>query len=123
MTTIVFPGQGSQFMGMSKDFYDNFKIAKDTFDEIQEFVKINLKSVIFENKDNLLNSTNYTQICIFTASVVIFKTLISETNFDISKIKLNGTYNSSHSSNEQISGLVFNRSGSKLYYANFTFCV
>ena len=39
--------------------------------------------------------------------------------FDISKIKLNGTYNSSHSSNEQISGLVFNRSGSKLYYANF----
>ena len=88
MTTIVFPGQGSQFMGMSKDFYDNFKIAKDTFDEIQEFVKINLKSVIFENKDNLLNSTNYTQICIFTASVVIFKTLISETNFDISKINV-----------------------------------
>ena len=38
MTTIVFPGQGSQFMGMSKDFYDNFKIARNTFEEIQDYV-------------------------------------------------------------------------------------
>ena len=36
MTAIVFPGQGSQKPGMSKDFYENFRIAKDTFDEIED---------------------------------------------------------------------------------------
>ena len=33
MTTIVFPGQGSQFKGMARDFYDNFRVAKDIFNE------------------------------------------------------------------------------------------
>ena len=46
MTSIVFPGQGSQFTGMSKDFYDNFAVAKSTFDEIQDYVQIDLKNII-----------------------------------------------------------------------------
>ncbi len=87
MTTIVFPGQGSQFLGMSKDFYDNFEVAKSTLNEIQDYVKMDLKNIIFENKDNLLNFTNYTQISIFTASVIIFRTLIKETKLDFSKIE------------------------------------
>ena len=87
MTTLVFPGQGSQFLGMSKDFYDNFDVAKNTLDEIQDYVKMDLKNIIFENRDNLLNSTNYTQISIFTASVIIFRTLIKETKLDLSKIE------------------------------------
>ena len=87
MTTVVFPGQGSQILGMSRDFYDNFDVAKDTFNEIQDYVNIDLKEIIFENKNNLLNQTNYTQISIFTASVIIFKTLIEETELDLSKIK------------------------------------
>ena len=87
MTTIVFPGQGSQFLGMSKDFYDNFEVAKSTLNEIQDYVKMDLKSIIFENRDNLLNFTNYTQISIFTASVIIFRTLIKETKLDFSKIE------------------------------------
>ena len=87
MTTLVFPGQGSQFLGMSKDFYDNFEVAKSTLNEIQDYVKMDLKSIIFENRDNLLNFTNYTQISIFTASVIIFRTLIKETKLDFSKIE------------------------------------
>ena len=86
MTSIVFPGQGSQFTGMSKDFYDNFAIAKSTFDEIQDYVKINLKNIIFKNEENLMNITNYTQICIFTASISIFKTFENECNIDSSNI-------------------------------------
>ena len=65
MTSYVFPGQGSQFIGMSRDFYENFDIAKKTFDEIEEYIGINLKKIIFEDKDNLINITNYTQINIY----------------------------------------------------------
>ena len=54
MTTLVFPGQGSQFLGMSKDFYDNFEVAKSTLNEIQDYVKMDLKNIIFEDRDNLL---------------------------------------------------------------------
>ncbi len=83
MTTYIFPGQGSQIVGMSKDFYDNFDIAKKVFEEIEEYTNLNLKNIIFENNDDLLNQTNLTQISIFTASICIFKTLINETDFDL----------------------------------------
>ena len=43
MTSIVFPGQGSQTIGMAKDFNDNFKIAKLIFEEIEDYTKINIK--------------------------------------------------------------------------------
>ncbi len=86
MTSIVFPGQGSQYVGMGKDFYDNFKVARETFEEIQDYVNINLCEIIFNNKDNLLNFTNYTQISIFTTSISIFKTLESESNLKFDKI-------------------------------------
>ncbi len=82
MTTFVFPGQGSQFIGMSKDFYDNFKIARETFEEIEDYVKIDLKKIIFEDANNLINLTNYTQICIFVASVSIFKAYFYQKKID-----------------------------------------
>ena len=75
MTSIVFPGQGSQTVGMVKDFYDNFNIARQIFEEIGDYTQIDLKKIIFENEENKLNLTQFTQICIFTASYVIYRTL------------------------------------------------
>ena len=88
MTSIVFPGQGSQFAGMAKDFHDNFEIAKKTFEEIEEYVEMNLRRIIFENDENKLDTTQYTQICIFATSYVIYETLVSENYFEKEKINV-----------------------------------
>ena len=88
MTTIVFPGQGSQTAGMAKDFYDNFKTAKLIFEEIEDYTKTDLKKIIFDNVDDKLNLTQFTQISIFTASYTIFKVYCSETNIDLKDISV-----------------------------------
>ena len=88
MTSLVFPGQGSQTVGMVKDLYDNFNTAKLIFEEIEDYTKIDLKSIIFENVDDKLNLTQFTQISIFTASYTIFKVFYSETNLDIANINV-----------------------------------
>jgi len=82
MTSLVFPGQGSQFVGMAKDFNDNFKIAKSTFEEIEDYTNINLRKIIFDNEENKLNLTKFTQICIFATSYVFYKTYVSEKNYN-----------------------------------------
>ena len=78
MTTIVFPGQGSQFINMSKDFYDNFEIVRNTFGLISETSKIDIKDIIFNNPSDLLNQTQYTQLAIFCSSISIFKVIKEE---------------------------------------------
>ena len=83
MTSVIFPGQGSQFLGMTKDFYDNFIEFKNVFSEIEDSTKLNLKKIIFSDDPNLLNTTNFTQISIFAASIGIYKTL--ELNYDLTK--------------------------------------
>ena len=74
MTTFVFPGQGSQYLGMAKDFNDNFEVAKLAFEEIENYSGIDIRKIIFQNEDDKLNLTQYTQICTFATSYVIFKT-------------------------------------------------
>ena len=86
MTSIIFPGQGSQFLGMTKDFFDNFKIAQDTIAEIEDATSISIKKIIFGNDDNLLNITNFTQISIFAGSMSIYQTL--EKNFGFSNLNI-----------------------------------
>ena len=87
MTSIIFPGQGSQFLGMTKDFFDNFKIAQDTITEIEDATSISIKKIIFGNDDNLLNITNFTQISVFAGSMSIYQTL--EKNFGFSNLNIN----------------------------------
>ena len=87
MTSVIFPGQGSQFVCMAKDFYDNFKEAKETFNEIEDSTNLNLKKIIFDDNSTLLNITNFTQVSIFAASISIYRTL--ESNFDFAKNKIN----------------------------------
>ena len=88
MTSIVFPGQGSQSSGMVKDFHDNFKIAKLIFEEIEDYTKIDLKKIIFDNSDNRLDLTQFTQISIFAASFTIYKVYCSEKNIDSEAINV-----------------------------------
>ena len=88
MTSLVFPGQGSQTVGMVKDLYDNFNTAKLIFEEIEDYTKIDLKDIIFENVNNKLNLTQFTQISIFAASYTIFKVFCSETDIDKANINI-----------------------------------
>ncbi len=98
MTSVIFPGQGSQFLGMTKDFYDNFSEFKNVFSEIEDSTKLNLKKIIFSDDPKLLNTTNYTQISIFAASIGIYKTL--ELNHDFSSKIPNIRYMLGHSLGE-----------------------
>ena len=86
MTAIIFPGQGSQFIEMSKDFYDNFETVREVFELIADTTKIDIKDIIFHNPSDLLNQTQFTQLSIFCASISIFKVLTQE--IDIQKLNI-----------------------------------
>ena len=53
MTALVFPGQGSQFVGMTKDFHDEFAIARETYDIFEDITKINIRDIIFKYESDL----------------------------------------------------------------------
>ena len=88
MVAFIFPGQGSQSHGMTRDFHDNFDIAKHTFEEIEDYTKIDIRKIIFNDETNKLDLTQFTQICIFASSYAIYKTFISETDFPKKKINV-----------------------------------
>ena len=88
MTAIIFPGQGSQYLNMSLDFNENFDVARKVFQEIEDSTQINIRKIIAENPLNNLNQTNYTQISIFSASMAIYKSLLSEFGIEIIKPKI-----------------------------------
>ncbi len=73
MTSIVFPGQGSQFLGMAKDFYKSYPQSKEIFEIVENTTNLPIKDIIFDNKEGLLDITKYTQLSIFTASVAIYE--------------------------------------------------
>lgn len=86
MKAFVFPGQGSQFIGMSKDFFDNFKIAREVFELISDTTQIKIKDIIFDNNLSLLDQTRFTQLSLFCASISIFEVLKKEVNNNNLKI-------------------------------------
>ncbi len=73
----LFAGQGAQFVGMGKDLYENFEIAKKYFDSAETVVP-NLKKVCFEGPEDELKLTKFTQPAIFTMSVIIDDILKNE---------------------------------------------
>ena len=70
----MFPGQGSQYIGMGKEFYDNFPVAKEVFDKASEITGLDVASMCFEENDKI-NITEYTQICMLTVEAALFAVL------------------------------------------------
>ena len=68
----VFPGQGSQYVGMGKDFYDAIPVCKEVFDVAGEAVGLDVAALCFEENDNI-NITEYTQIAMLTTELAILK--------------------------------------------------
>ena len=87
MFSVIFPGQGSQFIGMAKDFYDNFKYIRDYFSIADEILKKKLTKVIFEGPKDTLDLTENTQPAIFLVSYSIFNVIKNETKFKINDAK------------------------------------
>jgi [acyl-carrier-protein] S-malonyltransferase len=75
----VFPGQGSQFIGMGKNLYDENEQAKLLFDEANEILGFPISDVMFFGTADELKQTNVTQPAVFLHSVIAFKTLATAT--------------------------------------------
>ncbi|MEY3808923.1 MAG: hypothetical protein RL306_105, partial [Pseudomonadota bacterium] len=75
MKAIVFPGQGSQYVGMGKDFYDTFTEAKEVFHEVDDALGFKLSNIILNGPKETLDLTENTQPAIMTVGVAIYKTL------------------------------------------------
>ncbi len=67
----LFPGQGSQYVGMGKDFFDEFAVAKETFLEADECLEFNLSRLIFNGPEDKLTETRHSQAAIFVTSMAI----------------------------------------------------
>lgn len=71
----IFPGQGAQYPGMAKDFYENYPSAKETFQEADDILGRNLSKIILEGPAELLTETRNSQTGIYVASIAILRTL------------------------------------------------
>ncbi len=76
----IFPGQGSQYVGMGKDLCENFKVARETFEEADEALQVKISRLCFEGPETELKLTTNTQPAILTVSVSALRVVQSETN-------------------------------------------
>ena len=87
MYSLLFPGQGSQVVGMGLEFYNNFDIVKKIFQKADDRLNFSLSKIILEGPEDQLQLTKNTQPAILTVSYSIFKTLKDEFNFDLKNCK------------------------------------
>ena len=76
----VFPGQGSQYSGMGKDWFANFSKAKETYEEASDSLGIDVAKLCFEGSDEELSQTANTQPALLTTSVAMFRSLEIDKN-------------------------------------------
>ena len=87
MKAILFPGQGSQIVGMGSEFYNNFEIVKKIFKEADDKLNYKISKIILEGPEDQLKLTQNTQPAILTVSYSIFSVLKKEYNFDFKSTK------------------------------------
>lgn len=75
----LFPGQGSQYVGMGRSLCDNFAAAKQTFEEANDALRFDLRKICFDGPEADLKLTHFTQPAILTHSVAAFRVLTAET--------------------------------------------
>ena len=87
MFSVIFPGQGSQIVGMGKEFYDKFDLVKNLFKEADESLNYPLSKIILDGPKEELDFTANTQPAIFLISYAIFNVIKKEFDIDLSKAK------------------------------------
>ena len=87
MFSVIFPGQGSQMVGMGKEFYDKFDLVKNLFKEADDTLNFPISKLILEGPKEELDLTVNTQPAIFLVSYSIYNVIKKEFNIDLSKAK------------------------------------
>jgi [acyl-carrier-protein] S-malonyltransferase len=87
MFSVIFPGQGSQMVGMGKEFYDKFDLVKNLFKEADDTLNFSISKLILEGPKEELDLTANTQPAIFLISYSIFNVIKKEFNIDLGKAK------------------------------------
>jgi [acyl-carrier-protein] S-malonyltransferase len=87
MFSVIFPGQGSQIVGMGKEFYDKFDLVKNFFKEADDTLNFSISKLILEGPKEELDLTVNTQPAIFLISYSIYYVIKKQFNIDLSKAK------------------------------------
>ena len=87
MFSVIFPGQGSQIVGMGKEFYDKFDLVKELFNEADETLKFPISKLIIEGPKEKLDLTINTQPAIYLISYSIFNVITKEFNINLGDAK------------------------------------